>query len=256
MLIETRRIIKTFKSHANKGLVKAVDDVSLSIKPQESLGLVGESGCGKTTLARIIMHLVSPDSGEVFFDGKVVKGAEALRLFRRKVRMVFQDPFSALDPRFTIEAVLREALVLEQKMTCSEIKERMARCLGSVGLPGDILSRYPHEFSGGERQRICIARALMTGPSLLILDEAVSSLDVLVQQQVLKTIDELRQKTGLTLLVITHNLRVARSLCQKIAVMKEGRVIEYDGVKEVFDTPKDPYTRQLMKAAFDHTLAS
>lgn len=254
MLIETRHIIKTFSAKAYGARIRAVDDVSLSIKPQESLGLVGESGCGKTTLARIIMQLVSPDSGAIFFEGTPLRRGVPLTLFRKRVRMVFQDPFSALDPRFTVEAVLKEALVLEESFGRQRTREQIERCLSSVGLPTNILNRFPHEFSGGERQRLCIARALMTDPSLLILDEAVSSLDVLVQQQVLKTINELRQKTGLTLFVITHNLRVARALCQKIAVMKEGSVIEYDGVDEVFLSPKETYTQQLLKAAFHHTM--
>lgn len=227
MLLELKNIRKTFADRAG-GQVQAVDDVSLSIASNESCAVVGESGCGKTTLARIAMGLVRADAGEVFFEGASVWGNhQRERYFRSKARMVFQDPFASLDPRYTVRAILDEALHLEAGLSVQSRLVRMKGVLAAVGLPADILMRHPHEFSGGERQRIAIGRALMTDPKLLILDEAVSSLDVLVQKEVLDCLAGLKNARGLTYMFITHNLKAAHRIAAKIAVMRAGKIVEY-----------------------------
>ncbi len=226
MLLELRSISKSFMSRSG-GMVQAVDDVSLAIAEGESCAIVGESGCGKTTLARIAMGLVSPDRGRVLFEGRPVWGDKIRECyFRRKARMVFQDPFASLDPRYSVKATLDEALYLEGRIPLAQRQERMRVTLASVGFSPDILSRYPHEFSGGERQRIAISRALMTDPKLLILDEAVSSLDVVIQKEVLDCLAGLQESRGLTYMFITHNLKAARRITRKITVMKSGKIVE------------------------------
>ncbi len=245
MILRIEGLCKTYP-----GGVKALDGVSLDIRAGENLGLVGESGCGKTTLARAIMGLVAPDKGTVIFHGHPGR-----REFCRQVRMVFQDPFSSLDPRYSVRAILNEALRLEPRMTTGEGLTRMRRVLDLVRMPRDILSRYPHEFSGGERQRLAIARALMTEPSLLILDEAVSSLDVLVQKDIVLMLEDLQQRLRMTYFFISHNLRVVRRLSRKIAVMTGGRIVEYADRDEVFNRPSHPYTRALIQAAFNYEVA-
>lgn len=227
MLLELKGISKIFPDRSG-GVVRAVDDVSLGINKDESLAVVGESGCGKTTLARIVMGLVRPDAGEVYFQGERVWGNRPIeRYFRSKARMVFQDPFSSLDPRFNVRAILAEALFLEAGMTSRAQSERMVKVLRAVSLPEDILLRHPHEFSGGERQRLAIARALMTDPEFLILDEAVSSLDVLVQKEILDCLADLQRERGLTYMFITHNIKAAHRITQKLAVMNSGKIVEY-----------------------------
>ncbi len=238
------------------GGVTALDDVSLDLMPGEHVSLVGESGCGKTTLARVVMGLVAPDAGRVFFEGREFSSVRARRgMFCRKVRMVFQDPFTSLDPRYSVRAILGEALRLEPRMTRGEELARMRGVLALVRLPPDILARYPHEFSGGERQRIAMARALMSQPSLLILDEALSSLDVLVQQDILSVLEELPRRTGVTYLFIAHNLRAVRRLSRRVAVMRQGRIIECAGRDELFSSPSHPYTQALLKAAFNYEVS-
>jgi len=203
-----------------------VDGISLAVKRGEHCAMVGESGCGKTTLARIIMGLVRPDTGEMLFEGEPVWNNRAReKNFRRMARMVFQDPFSSLDPRYTVRAILNEALYLEGRMSTPERLERMRRVLAAVSLPGDILARHPHEFSGGERQRIAIGRALMTEPKFLILDEAVSSLDVVVQKDVLDCLAALPEGRDLTYMFITHNLKAAKRIADRIIVMYNGQIV-------------------------------
>lgn len=252
MLLSVKDLYKMFP-----GPVAALDGVSLDVCAGEHLSIVGESGCGKTTLARVIMGLVPPDKGTVIFDGApLLKAGSRQGGFCRQVRMVFQDPFSSLDPRYSVRAILKEALRLELRMTPGEEFVRMRKVLDLVRMPGDILTRYPHEFSGGERQRIAIARALMTSPRLLILDEAVSSLDVLVQQEILLMLEELQKRMDVTYFFISHNLRVVRRLSRKVAVMYQGRIVEYADRDAVFSAPSHPYTQALLKAAFNYEVGS
>ena len=249
MLLELKSLRKSFFLK-DKGLVRAVDGVSFGVRQGESLGIVGESGCGKTTLAKIIMGLIRSEEGQILFEGKEIWGHGTREsLFRRRVRMVFQDPHASLDPRFSVRAVLREALCLEEKMAQGDGEKRMKQVLQAVGLPGDILSRFPHEFSGGERQRISIARALMTDPSLLILDEAVSALDVLIQKEILDLLSGLQRSRSITQIFISHNLSAVRKIAQKIVVMYQGKIVEYGSVGDIFNVPRHPYTKRLLDAA-------
>jgi len=236
--------------------VKAVDGLDLTVAHGENVSLVGESGCGKTTLARIIMHLTAHDEGEIHFNGLDISYLDKKnnREYRKQIQMVFQDPYSSLDPRFSIRRVLYEGLTLDTGHFWSKSEKHMraVQLLNSVGLNENILSRYPHEFSGGERQRIAIARALMLNPRLLILDEAVSSLDVIIQKQIIDLLEYLQQKFNLTYLFISHNLKVVRKISHKIAVMYKGKIIELAPTSELFHNPLHPYTRELLSAAIDY----
>ncbi|MBF0123325.1 MAG: ABC transporter ATP-binding protein [Candidatus Omnitrophica bacterium] len=252
MLLEIKNLKKYFVQK-DKGLVRAVDGVSLGVRQGESIGIVGESGCGKTTLAKIIMGLTTPDQGSMLFEGQEVWGQRTREvLFRRRVRMVFQDPYASLDPRFSVYSVLREALCLEAKVAKGDEEIRMKGVLQAVGLSGDILSRFPHEFSGGERQRISIARALMTDPSLLILDEAVSALDVLIQKEILDLLVSLQKTRSITEIFISHNLSAVRRVAQKIVVMYQGKIVEYGSVQDIFNDPRHSYTQRLLDAAIHY----
>jgi len=258
MLLEVKNITKDYPIKAGLGgsikkSVRAVDNVSLSIYEGESISLVGESGCGKTTLARIIIHLIKFNGGEVFYDGTKVDKTNLTRL-RRNVQMVFQDPYSSLDPRYTIRSIIKEGMEMD-KATLKTEQLRELRCqqvLDSVGLHRDMLSRYPHEFSGGERQRIAIARALVINPKVLILDEAVSSLDVIVQGQILKLLKDLQKKFNLTYIFISHNLKVVKRISQRVAVMYKGKIVELAPTKEIFDNPLHEYTKDLLSAAVEY----
>ncbi|MCK5579829.1 MAG: ABC transporter ATP-binding protein [Candidatus Omnitrophica bacterium] len=259
MLLELKKVKKYFPLpqelfQKEREYVRAVDNVDLTINAGENLGLVGESGSGKTTLGRIILKLYPATEGAVFLEGKDITSLsnKEMRPLRKNIQMVFQDPYSSLDPRCTIRNVLNEAFVLEGKVVFEERIKRMKGVLRAVGLSVSSLDKYPHEFSGGERQRIAIARALIMNPKLLILDEAVSSLDVLIQEQVIDLLKELQDKYDLTYLFITHNLRVVRKLCQKIAVMYKGKIVELAGTEEVFSNPIHPYTKKLLAAALDY----
>ncbi|MCA9408001.1 MAG: ABC transporter ATP-binding protein [Candidatus Omnitrophica bacterium] len=261
ILLELKNIKKYFpikrKSWGGQGaFVKAVDQVSLSIYPGENVSLVGESGCGKTTLARIMIKLIQQDSGSIKLEGQEVanlKGSK-FRKFRKDIQMVFQDPFNSLDPRFTVFHILKEAMTLEKVRYrhFRDQEQRIKELLAAVDLPVNILNRYPHEFSGGERQRIAIARALVLNPKLLILDEAVSSLDVLIQDQILKLLQELQDKFQLTYLFISHNLKVVRRVSHKIAVMYKGKIVEMAATQEIFQNPLHPYTKELLSAAIEY----
>jgi len=261
MLLELKNIKKYFPIKggffgASSDYVKAVDDVDFSVIEGENISLVGESGCGKTTLARIILKLMPLDEGTIIFDGQDITKLpnRQLKNCRKNMQMVFQDPYSSLDPRFTVRRIMREALTLEKKLYQSENDKqtRMEQLLDSVGLGKDILNRYPHEFSGGERQRIAIARALMLNPKLLILDEAVSSLDVIIQKQLIDLLYDLQKKFDLTYLFISHNLKIVRKISQKIAVMYKGKIVELAHTEEIFDNPIHPYTKELLLAAIDY----
>ena len=257
MLLEVRQLRKVFAvkhSFAGtvKGFVRAVDDVSLQVDEQESLGIVGESGSGKTTLARLICRLYPADKGEILFRGKPVTASD--RNYHKNVQMVFQDPYSSLDPRFSIRNIIKEGMYLHTaKVKSEQEKEIFAQeLMASVQLNRDMLGRYPHEFSGGERQRIAIARALAIRPKLLILDEAVSSLDVIVQEQILDLLSGLQKKFGLTYMFISHNLRAVKKVCNRIAVMYKGKVVEMASAENIFNRPQHPYTQQLLSAALHY----
>jgi ABC-type glutathione transport system ATPase component len=254
--LEIKELSKTYFSRdTGRGVteIRALDRIDVSVEPGEHLSIVGGSGCGKTTLAKAVMGLLTPDEGQVLFkESDVLNDSTGQRAFRQQVRMVFQDPFASLDPRFTVRAILNEALCLEPPVQATDREDKMRKVLRMVELPEDILSRYPHEFSGGERQRIAIARALMTDPKLLILDEPVSSVDVLAQKRILDLLKDLQARMPVTYILISHNLRAVRKIGRKIAVMLQGRIVEYGTVKDIFDRPAHEYTRQLLRAAFEY----
>lgn len=264
MLLELKDIKKYFsakKDFFNRTLsyVKAVDGVSLVIDKGQNLGLVGESGSGKTTLGRVILRLYKADDGRIIYRGEDIThySHSEMRPVRKSIQMVFQDPYSSLDPRFTVENILREAYrLIDDRSNRQEQVAMMQQVLGSVNLPGDSIYRFPHEFSGGERQRVAIARALIMNPKLLVLDEAVSSLDVLVQEQIIRLLKDLQKQYDLTYLFISHNLRVIKKLCQKIAVMYKGKIVEMANRDDIFNNPIHPYTRQLLLAAMKYKTSS
>ncbi len=230
--------------------VRAVNGVSLRVARGETLGLVGESGCGKSTLGRAVLRLVQASGGTVRFGGSDVltMGPEELFRFRRKAQMVFQDPFSALNPRLTVAETLAEVLRVHRLCPPGEIAQRVRRLLATVGLAEEHLGRRPKGLSGGQCQRVGIARALAVGPELIIADEAVSALDVSIQAQILNLFQRLQQEMNLTLLFISHDLGVVRHLCRNVAVMYLGRIVEYGRTEEVFASPRHPYTRALIDA--------
>ncbi len=248
-LLELENLVKEYP--AGGARVRAVDDVSLSIEPGETVGLVGESGCGKSTLARVIMRLVEPTSGVVRFEGRDVSRlhGQALRSWRGRVQMVFQDPYASLNPRMTIGATLREPLALHGR-PCG--RDAVAGLLTQVGLPADFVSRYPHQLSGGQRQRIGLARALATGPSLVVADEPVSALDVSVQAQIVNLLQDVQHAAGLAYLFISHDLDVVRHLAHRVAVMYLGRIVEVGPAAEVVENPRHPYTRALVASRPGH----
>ncbi|NGM69118.1 ABC transporter ATP-binding protein [Natronolimnobius sp. AArcel1] len=230
--------------------VRAVDGVSFEINTGETLGLVGESGCGKSTTGETLLRLQEPSDGRVEFDGRNVYDLEGHELtqFRQDAQVVFQDPFSSLDPRMTIGSIVRQPLDIHDVGTASERRERVRELLERVGLSVDQLDRYPHEFSGGQRQRIGIARALALEPEFLVLDEPTSALDVSVQAQVLNLLDDLQDEFDLTYLLISHDLSVIRHVCDRVAVMYLGEIVEIGPVEDIFDDPNHPYTQALLES--------
>ena len=229
--------------------LKAVDDVSFTIRKGETLGLVGESGCGKTTVGRTILHLYKPTAGEIIYDGKPIKTKEDVRQFRKKATMVFQDPYSSLDPRMTVSDIIGEPLDIHKMYSGkAERRERILALMDKVGLNSEHASRYAHEFSGGQRQRIGIARALALDPEFIVCDEPVSALDVSIQAQVINMFDELQESMGLTYLFIAHDILVVRHISDRIAVMYLGKLVELADAAEIYDSPLHPYTRSLMSA--------
>ena len=237
-----------FKKHA--GIVKAVDGVSLDVMPGEVLGLVGESGCGKSTLARTIMQLLPATAGTVILEGKNLTRGSAAEILavRRDMQMVFQDPFASLNPRMTVYATLAEPLLVHGICAPSEVKERVAKLLETVGLAPRYMQKYPHEFSGGQRQRIAIARALALGPKVIVADEPVSALDVSIQAQILNLLSQLCRQMNLTLIFIAHDLSVVKHISDRIAVMYLGKIVELGPAVDVIEHPRHPYTRALVSA--------
>ncbi len=251
-LLEVRGLTKSFRERRGWPIpktvsVRALDGVSFDVASGEALGIVGESGCGKSTVARACLRLITPDAGSVRFDGIDVAAASAaaLRALRRRLQIVFQDPASALDPRQRIADALGESIRVHGIARGNDVTSAVLRLLDEVGLPPSAARRYPHEFSGGQRQRIGIARALALGPDLIFADEPVSALDVSVQAQILVLLDELRHRRKLAFVFISHDLGVVRHFCQRVAVMYLGRLVEEGPVPTIFEDPLHPYTRLL-----------
>jgi len=234
-----------------KNWVKAVDDVSLTVRKGRTLGLVGESGCGKTTLGRSVLRLIEPSGGKVFYDGVEITSLSKseMRKMRKRMQIIFQDPYASLNPRMTIGATLMEPMIIHK--LCENTAERRARAeklIERVGLSKEVLSRYPHEFSGGQRQRICIARALAVRPEFIICDESVSALDVSIQAQILNLLLDLQDELGLTYIFISHDLAVVKFVSDEVAVMFEGKVMEYASGTDIYERPQHEYTKKLLSA--------
>ena len=229
-------------------LLKAVDGVNFAIRPGETLGLVGESGCGKTTVGRTLLRLYKPTGGEIYYDGNLITDQNMIE-YRPKMQMVFQDPYSSLDPRMTVEEIIGEPLDVHKLYSNkTERREKILGLMELVGLNAEHATRYVHEFSGGQRQRIGIARALAVDPKFIVCDEAVSALDVSIQAQVINMFEELQEKLGVAYLFIAHDLLVVRHISDRIAVMYLGRVVETADADELYDSPIHPYTQSLLSA--------
>jgi peptide/nickel transport system ATP-binding protein len=255
-LLEARNLHKSFRSGQSafgfnaSSEVHAVDDVSLSIEAGETLGLVGESGSGKTTVGRMLVRLLEPDSGSITFDGKDILRARgpALRQLRRDMQIIFQDPFGSLDPRMTVEQIVTEPLIVHGEDDRRHQRRRAEEMMRAVGMDSSALGRYPHEFSGGQRQRIGIARALVLRPRFVVADEPVSALDVCVGSQIVNLMRDLQREFQLTYLFVSHSLPVVRYLSTRIAVMRQGRLVEVGDTDQIISSPKDEYTRTLLSA--------
>ncbi|HXG93394.1 MAG TPA: dipeptide ABC transporter ATP-binding protein [Blastocatellia bacterium] len=254
-LVEVRNLKKYFP--VGEGLlgvgretVKAVDDVSFTIKRGETFGLVGESGCGKSTTGRCILRLIEPTAGEVIFDGRDIASLsrKELRAMRRDMQIIFQDPYSSLNPRMKVEEIIAEPLAIHKVGNRGERRDRVMELLKLVGLDSSHASRYPHEFSGGQRQRIGIARALALSPKFIVCDEPVSALDVSVQAQVVNLLQDLQEQLGLTYLFISHGLSVVEHISTRVGIMYLGKLVEVASSREIFHNPLHPYTRALLSA--------
>lgn len=249
-LVEIRDLKKYFPA-ARGQLVRAVDGVSLAIEKGETLGLVGESGCGKTTIGRCLLRLIEPTSGEIRFDGTDLRalGRRELRHLRRRMQIIFQDPYSSLNPRMTVGAIIGEPLLIHERLTRRQQRERVGELLERVGLAPDYANRYPHEFSGGQRQRIGIARAIALKPDFIVADEPVSALDVSVQAQIVNLLQDLQEQFRLTYLFISHGLAVVEHISTRVGVMYLGKVVELAPSAEIYRRPLHPYTQALLAAS-------
>ena len=248
-ILEVRNLKKYFKTA--RGMLHAVDDVSFSIEKGHTLGIVGESGCGKTTTGRCILRLVEPTSGEIRFEGKDIMklNRSELKRIRKDMQIIFQDPFSSLDPRYTINQTLSETLRINNIVTGKKaIEDRVLELMETVGLAERLINTYPHELDGGRRQRIGIARALAMEPKFIVCDEPVSALDVSIQAQILNLLEDLQEKLGLSYIFITHDLAVVNHFADEIAVMYLGQIVEKAPTEELFNNPVHPYTRALLSA--------
>lgn len=245
-LLQVKGLVKTFPARGG-GVVRAVDNISFEVAEGEALGLVGESGCGKSTTGRLALRLLEPDGGTVLFRGTNVGRLDGPGLFhfRREAQIVFQDPFSSLNPRMTVRQIIAEPLKIHHTMPGRE-EEEVRRLLDRVGLRAEHVDRYPFQFSGGQRQRISIARALALQPRLLVADEPVSSLDVSVQAQIINLLQDLQEELGLAMLFISHNLAIVRHLCKRTAVMRAGQIVEQGLTERIFAAPEHPYTKELL----------
>ena len=234
-----------------KTTVKALNKVSISIMPQETIGIVGESGCGKSTLARVVLGLYPPNSGEIYYKNDRIDNLPPHKMlpFRSKMQMIFQDPYASLNPRMTVQRTLEEPVIFHNKtISAGAVKERVAEVMNQVGVEPSWADRYPHEFSGGQRQRISIARALTVDPEFIVADEPVSALDVSIQAQILNLLMEAQEKRGLTYMFITHDLSVVKHISSRVAVMYLGTVCELAPTRELFSSPRHPYTQALLSA--------
>ncbi len=254
-LLEVRHLRKCFpikKSLTGKVLQEliAVDDVSFKLAPGETLGIVGESGCGKTTMGRTILKLYPSNGGQIFFEGQDITNLKPsqMRAVRKKMQIIFQDPYSSLPPRSTVGGILSEAVMVHNVVPKNEVKDYVIELMERCGLRDYYYERYPHEFSGGQRQRICIARALTVNPRLVVCDEPVSALDVSIQAQIINLLKNLQQSMGLTYLFISHDLSVVKFISDKIGVMYLGMMVEFGDKKDIFSNPLHPYTRALFSA--------
>ena len=255
-LLEAHNLTKHFPLRrglfgADPGAVRAVDGVSFTIEAGRTLGVVGESGCGKSTTAKLVLKLEEPTAGEIRFEGRPLQSLDAagLRRYRRSVQAVFQDPFASLNPRMRVGAIISEPLTTNESIAGAEVRQRVARLLDLVGLPARSADLFPHEFSGGQRQRIAIARALALSPKLVVLDEPVSALDVSIRAQILNLLVDLQRDLGLAYLFIAHDLAAVAHMSHTIAVMYLGQLVEYGAAKTVATDPKHPYTQALFSAA-------
>jgi len=249
-LVNVRHLVKHFPVEGSDDVVRAVDDVSFEILQGETLGLVGESGCGKSTVGRCLLRLIEPTAGQIDFDGRNVRSLNKtdLRELRREMQIVFQDPYASLNPRMKVGDIVGEPLVIHKIGTKSERRERVGELLRRVGLDPDYRERYPHEFSGGQRQRIGVARTLALNPKLIVADEPVSALDVSVQAQVVNLLQDLQKEFGLTYLFISHGLAVVEHISTRVAVMYLGRIVEIASAADLYLRPLHPYTRALLSA--------
>ncbi len=248
-LVECAELVKTYATSRTMRFA-AVDRVNLAVAPGETLALVGESGCGKSTTGRLMLGLESPSSGSVKFDGRDLRllGKRDLRVLRKRMQMVFQDPYGSLNPRFTVRSTLAEPLRIHLKLSGSELEKRIMGLLESVGLERTHAGRYPHEFSGGQRQRIAIARAISVEPDFVVADEPVSALDISIQGQILRLLMDLRRRLGMAMLFISHDMAVVRQLSDRVAVMYRGRLVELAETQQLFEHPAHPYTLLLLES--------